>query len=545
MKADRSQWIISASMVAVVSILTTSGANGSAPLFATISREKSNVSDSGGHVWTASTHTWMALPMEDAGVSRGFPDNKRGAEEPWHMWVSSCAGVPYTGYFLSERSFLKFDLSTIPSLENSSVRLFVYCYKTDGAPNGRVQCCSVDNDNWGEATITWNTQPAPGKVLDACTIAEAGRWYSWNVTSFVEKEYAGDKIASFCLKTPMELNEYPNNYFYGWRTKEFWEDWARPYLVVGHRVEVQISPNYREGLAGGTLSYEIYVTNTGSFSDDYSLTASDNAGWALVISGSSLRSVQPGEKRAVKLSVMIPENAEIGVEDHVIVTATSRADSGVRDDDVCLARVSRRIRPPCDDLTVVEGDPTIGNWSGFWVGRYRNNPERGWLKFDLRAIPANFDVQSARLYIYCWNVSKSANIQPHLVDDDNWRENETNCWNEPSFGAAVGDPLLVDSVGWYSCDVTSYVKSEFMGDKIVSFCLVDLGENVSPDHAAGFESKEWSNKDLWPYLEVDGNLIPHVKLQPARWPLIAGIVGLITIVGAIVAFCAKKRWRPT
>lgn len=73
------------------------------------------------------------------------------------------------------------------------------------------------------------------------------------------------------------------------------------------------------------------------------------------------------------------------------------------------------------------------------VGRYQNNPERGWLKFDLQAIPANFDIHSAKLYIYCWNVSRGANVQPHLVDDDNWRENEINCWNESSFGAAVGD----------------------------------------------------------------------------------------------------------
>lgn len=80
-----------------------------------------------------------------------------------------------------------------------------------------------------------------------------------------------------------------------------------------------------------------------------------------------------------------------------------------------------------------------------------------------------------------------------------------------------------------------------MGDKVVSFCLSDLGENVPPDHAVCFESKEWSNKDLWPYLEVDGNLIFQVESPPARWPLIAGIAGLIVIVCVAFAFYAKKR----
>lgn len=136
---------------------------------------------------------------------------------------------------------------------------------------------------------------------------------------------------------------------------------------------MQISPNYREGLAGGTLGYEIYVTNVGSFPDDYRLTANDNAGWALVISESSLRNVQPGEKRVVKLSVTIPKNAEIGAEDHIVVAATSRA-NGVYDNNVCLAHVSKRIRPPRDDLAVVEGDPTIGNWSGFWWGDTKTIP---------------------------------------------------------------------------------------------------------------------------------------------------------------------------
>lgn len=81
-----------------------------------------------------------------------------------------------------------------------------------------------------------------------------------------------------------------------------------------------------------------------------------------------------------------------------------------------------------------------------------------------------------------------------------------------------------------------------MGDKIVGFCLVDLGENVPPDHAAGFESKEWSNKDLWPYLEVEGNLI-KVESPPPKWSFIAGIAVAIVIVGIVIAFCIKKRWR--
>ena len=529
MEIKRSKWALLSTLMMITILILAMLSTNSSIMIAAISQ--------------ADTNTWIAFPIDDAGITRGFPDNKRGVEEPWQMWTSSCSGVPYSGYFLSERSFLKFDLSAIPSLGNSNIRLYVYCYKTDAAPNGDVQCCYVNDDNWSENTLTWNTQPELGGVLDTRTITEADKWYSWDVTSFIENEFAGDKIASFCLKTPMEYNEYPNNYFYGWRTKEFWEDWARPYLIIGRNVGVLISPNYQEGLAGGALNYEVNVTNKGSLPDNYDLTVTvgDNVGWILTLSESSLEGVQPGEKRTVTLSAIVPENAELCAEDSISVTVASITDSGISDSDMCVAHVSKRVMPPRDDLAVVTGDPTVGNWSGFWVGRYHNNPERGWLKFDLQAIPANFEIRSVRLYLYCWEVEGGANVQVHRADNDEWRENETNCWSEPSFGAAISDPQLVNSVGWYSWDVTSYTKSEFMGDKIVGFCLVDLGENTSPDHAASFESKEWSNKDLWPYLEVEGDLISLIEPPSTRWPLITGIFGTLAVISIAFVFYLKRR----
>ncbi len=529
-------------VMAAILVLATSGAKDIITI-AVPSQADDDISDSTDHMLVASLETWIALPTDDAGVSRGFPDNKRGVEEPWHMWVSSCLGVPHEGYFLTERSFLKFNLSTIPSLENSCVRLYVYCYKIDGAPNGDIECCYVNNDNWSENEITWNTQPALGDVIDNCTITEAKRWYCWDVTSFVENEFADDNTASFCLKTVMEYNEYPNYYFYGWRTKEFWENWACPYLIIGRNAGIQVSTDYREGLAGGTLNYDVNVINKGSLPDNYSLTVTDDAGWAMMLSENSLESVQPGEKMTVTLNIIIPENAELCAEDNILATVTSRSDSGVSEISSCIAHVSKKIKPPCEDLAVVTGDPTIGDWSGFWVGRYHNNPEHGWLKFDLRAIPANFDIHSVRLYLYCWNVNDSANVQVHRADNDEWMENETNCWNEPSFGAVISSSQLIDSVGWYSWDVTSYVQSEFMSDKIISFCLVDLGEDTPPDHAASFESKEWSDTNIWPYLEVSGDLIPPTESptpNEVNWPLIAGIAGVIVIIGIVAALYMRR-----
>jgi hypothetical protein len=60
----------------------------------------------------------------------------------------------------------------------------------------------------------------------------------------------------------------------------------------------------------------------------------------------------------------------------------------------------------------------------------------------------------------------------------------------------------VNTAGWYSWTVTSFVAEQYVSDKIASFALIDAGENVAPDHAARFDSKEYGNSDFHPYLKI-------------------------------------------
>ena len=112
-------------------------------------------------------------------------------------------------------------------------------------------------------------------------------------------------------------------------------------------VEVSISPSEDSGLAGVTLNYEVTVKNIRNVTDNYLLENVDNSGWTLELENSVLE-VPARENRTTTLTVTIPENAEPGTEDNIIVIATSMAENTVRDNDSCIARAI----PPRAELSL-------------------------------------------------------------------------------------------------------------------------------------------------------------------------------------------------
>jgi hypothetical protein len=103
------------------------------------------------------------------------------------------------------RSFLKFDLSGLPEdVTISSATLRLECYSVDNlsSPDTDVQARRVSDDTWTEAGIKWSNQPTPGAVEDTQTCSVTT--IEWDVTSWVQNEYAGDQTASFCLRMVTE-----------------------------------------------------------------------------------------------------------------------------------------------------------------------------------------------------------------------------------------------------------------------------------------------------------------------------------------------------
>lgn len=485
-------------------------------------------------------------PKADAQVSSAEPDKYFGGHI-W-MWVISSENTYKVGtdIYKNMRTWMRLDLRGIPDVippgswttDNLRARLYAYCWGIHGAWGNNVECWSSDNDNWEERemAITWNNQPALKDKLDTTRITYDNGWFSWDVTDFVRSELAaGENFATFCLKAGTENLPYPENFGVEFYPKERYEENIHlPHIAIGYGVDAEITPEYGEALPGGMISYSVKVLNRGSFADNYTLENTDDAGWGLSIP-SRVVNVQPNEVRRVDLDVKIPESASPCAEnDNVLVTVKSESyPENANDSDNCIAHpAENRILPAKEDSsTRGEGLVPLENsvWGGkgkdsIWVGRERTfsarmlhpvAPERGWLKFDLRGIPSLENVASAKLNLYCYSPpdeptlgaeNGGAYVQVYSVSDDSWSEDTMGWLNKPPIDNLIDTREVSEEDKWYSWDVTDFVRDQYQGDNVASFCLVDLGENLDPynliGHFAQFDSKESGNENQWPYLEV-------------------------------------------
>jgi len=448
--------------------------------------------------------------MDDTQAVEGTPTRTAGAQT--FMYVGSST----TGGYNDERAFLKFDLRGIASRDNitsKGARLFVYGFIVGGTPGKNVDLRRVENDNWVEEKVTWDDQPAYGTSIGTKTVTEAAAWYSWDVTSYVDAQFTtpNDNIASFCIKSVTEDLAYPDNFSYGFDTKEF-SAWANPRIAIGRNVWMTIDPEYQEGLPGGTVKYTVDVWNMGSLSDTFNLSVGDNAGWSPTISPSTL-ALAAGQKGTATVSVTIPVNARICVDnDNITVAATSQNDSTVKDNNWVIAHPAKRVKPAKLDTTTKGGlalglPPTIwGIDDTIYAGRYAGGPERGWLRFDLGAIPSLDNIARARLNLTSSSViGVGAIVQVYSVANDTWIEDE-NWTSTPPIDNLLDTRSVINRGENYSWDVTAFVRDQWENDpqKLASFALVHLGENIDTvNNAARFTSKEdWRARDEWPYLEI-------------------------------------------
>lgn len=284
------------------------------------------------------------FPTDDSHVAEGYPDQVSDGGARYNM---------YNGWeeaaYLSERIYLKFDLSTVQAetIESATLWLNSKYGPSAGEPDydstwHLVDAIGVDGDSWLESEITWNNSPAPvGSVLDtenfqADDFVGSLHWYSWDVTSFVQSEAAGDKIVSICLKGQNEGSKNSAGWFY---SKDSGDEYL-PYLKISYTttaepgVEVSISPTSKSAASGEELTFTVTVTNTGTGADTYALEATDD--WVLAISPTSLNLAE-GASGTATLSVTVPENAAEGDLTAITVTATSQTDPSVSDTAICTA----------------------------------------------------------------------------------------------------------------------------------------------------------------------------------------------------------------
>ena len=159
---------------------------------------------------------YALTPLADAEVASGSANTNFGTNA--NLYLESSPGS-----FGVERAWLKFDLSVIPAGSTiTSATLQLWNWKSAG-PSMPVEVRSSSTDSWTETGITWNTQPSLGDVLDTQTLASgtSNVLYSWNVTSFVQGELAGDEVATLVAKPSDESQTGTPSPSYGFDAKEF------------------------------------------------------------------------------------------------------------------------------------------------------------------------------------------------------------------------------------------------------------------------------------------------------------------------------------
>lgn len=154
-------------------------------------------------------------PTDDSCARLTFPSDTHGSI--FVMLIQKHPDDTAIGY-------MKFDLSSIGgSVKSATLHLCYYSYE----PGFNMELWSA-GDGWNEATLCWNNKPQDLQKLGSTYVSkrEQVTWVEFDVTSFINSEIAGDKVASFALGVP----DYSEDEYTYVRTKEF-SDYYAPYLT--------------------------------------------------------------------------------------------------------------------------------------------------------------------------------------------------------------------------------------------------------------------------------------------------------------------------
>jgi hypothetical protein len=135
-----------------------------------------------------------------------------------YVWADTNPGVNYgstatlsvkDGNVNDKWAYFKFDTTGAGTI--LSARLRVYG-SAEGTPC-TVKAYGCDTDSWTETGITWNNKPAPlTTALSTVSTTTTAQYYEWDVTSYIQAQLAGDKMATLVLdSTSLEVKNFNGN----------------------------------------------------------------------------------------------------------------------------------------------------------------------------------------------------------------------------------------------------------------------------------------------------------------------------------------------
>ncbi len=109
-------------------------------------------------------------------------------------------------------TYMKFDLTSVPTITNAKVRVFGAVSATTSA-TVQTAVHAVSNTAWTETGLTWNNKPASGTTaLATATIVSnstTARWYELDVTAYLQAEKAaGRNVVTLAFKNLANSSPY-------------------------------------------------------------------------------------------------------------------------------------------------------------------------------------------------------------------------------------------------------------------------------------------------------------------------------------------------
>jgi N-acetylneuraminic acid mutarotase len=170
-----------------------------------------------GIVSTNSTQQDTLLPHADAFIRNGtYANTNYGRDTSLVVKATTLAGA-------ARSSYLKFLLPEMNGFKTAKLRV----YGSNIGDNETVSLFvyGVENDSWGETTITWNNAPPAQTNSLSSAAVNTQKYYDFDVTSFIAGRVAGDNLVSFLIKDPANTIK-----FFRFNSKE--NRLNRPQLII-------------------------------------------------------------------------------------------------------------------------------------------------------------------------------------------------------------------------------------------------------------------------------------------------------------------------
>lgn len=153
---------------------------------------------------------------------------------------------------------------------------------------------------------------------------------------------------------------------------------------------------------------------------------------------------------------------------------------------------------PIADSWVEYNSPDVNHGSDQTIHTRVALPNFRWIyvKFDLSSFPSDAVINSVRLYLYGKVTAPTTLPSAYEVADDSWNETGITWNNKPLPGAWVTDGTQGNG-NWYEWDITSYARSEFAIDQIISVVLKFKNESLTPQHIDFISREGTSNQNPW------------------------------------------------